>query len=226
MRDVILLHANADAALAAAIAAASPRVWISDAVSSDGAAGAFGPRFHMVALWSPAAEAEGLAHVFVRLIEGRERPSIVLAAGGAVVPAALARCAAAIERADAAGLEAAFAHESVAAEIAARAKSASSWTIPRALPRALAAAALSVGFGAILAHATSSDRAQALDADFGIAPIEARKVAIIEAAPPAAGEDAIEAKVNSLFEKARAETASPAARARDHAVSTFRASPN
>jgi hypothetical protein len=222
MRDVILLYADADAALAASLAASNARVWITDRLSSSGATGgAFGPRFQLVVIWSAAAEAAGLAPIIQRLIAGRERGAIVLTVGDARAPFALTRHVDVFNRADSAGLHAALSLDHGTAEAAPRGSRMSSWA-----PRALAAAALSIGFGAVLAQAAAVDRAQPLDSEFGLAPLNSTDATSHEAAPLPAGEDAIEERVNSLIERARAEGQTPAARARAHTVAAFRASSN
>lgn len=220
MRDVIILHAVEDAARAASLAAGNPRVWLIDAVSPAAPLGAFGPRFQLVALWSSGAEKAGLGPVMANLLAGREQAVYVLSIDGATPPAALRQNAAFVGRADRHGLAAALASTQAAADVA---RPRTFRAAARALPRALAAAALSIGFGAVLAHATAVDRAQALDTEFGLAPVEKAAAAPAAAPTPAPAVDPIEVRAEGLLARARAEDASAAARARARAVASFRA---
>ena len=223
MRNVIILHAPEDAALAADFVRGHSEIWVASAVSEASAAGAFGPRFRLVAIWSAAAASGGLAPIFTAMFKDRETPSILLKADGAPIPSDLAQAAAMIGRADRTGLSTALADQPLA----------SSKPPPRFRPfgidaaaRAIAAAILSVGFGALLANATAVDRPDALSADFGLAPIERRLEAPVEAVEPVAADVAVAARAQAMLERAESVARSPAAAARARTVDLFHASPD
>lgn len=226
MRDVVILHARADAQVAERLGA-NPRVWVTDAVTANAPIGAFGQKFRLVALWSAAAEAQGLGPTYAALMSGREAPGLLLKVDGTPVPPYLAAIVGVVGAADPDGFEAGLA----ALAPAPRAQA----TTPRRsridFGRVLAAVAFSLGFGAVLANATQIEREQPLDAEFGLAPVA--PAAIPPAAPTARGidavtggdeVDAVAARAEALFAKAYTSARTPAAAARSRTVQAFHGS--
>lgn len=223
MRDVVILHARADAPVAERLGA-HPRVWVTDAVTANAPIGAFGQKFRLVALWSAAAEAQGLGPAYAALLSDREAVGILLKADATPVPAYLAALVGAVGHADADGLAAALA----AVAPAPRAAAAPSRRARLDLGRILAAVAFSLGFGAVLANATQIERDRPLDTEFGLAPVApelAPSASAVTAAVSGGDEiDAVAARAESLFAKAYMSGRSPTAVARAQTVQAFHAS--
>ena len=224
MRNVIILHAPSEAAVAADLVLGHSEIWVASAVTEASAAGAFGPRFRLVAIWSAAAAAAGLAPVYEAMFANRDAPSVILKLDETPIPASLANVAAAIGRADLRGLSTALALQGPSD---ARPTPGERRIGLSAAMRALAAVALSLGFGAVLANATAVDRRAALSAEFGFAPVAPRVAApAVAPAAPIAADDAVSARAQAMFERAGSVARSPAAAARARTVDQFHASPD
>lgn len=225
MRDVVILHARSDAPVAERLGA-NPRVWVTDAVTANAPLGAFGQKFRLVALWSAAAEAQGLGPTYAALMSDREAQGLILKVDATPVPAYLAALVGVVGAADQAGLEAGL------AAVAPAPRSAMGQRRRAAIDfgRVLAAIAFSLGFGAVLANATQIERTQPLDSEFGLAPIvpEVAPVAAAQTAPATGGDqvDAVAARAEALFAKAYRSASTPAATARTRIVQDFHASPD
>ena len=89
MRNVILLHAREDAVLAEALMAGNPRVALICAVDLSTPPGRFGPQFHLAALWSSRAASARLEWLFADLMVDRDRESILLTADDCPIPTVL-----------------------------------------------------------------------------------------------------------------------------------------
>lgn len=228
MRDVVILHARADAPAAERLGA-HPRVWVTDAVTANAPVGAFGQKFRLVALWSAAAEAQGLGPAYAAMLSDREAVGVLLKVDATPVPGYLAAIVGAVGRADADGLAAALA----AVAPAPRTAAASSRRSRIDLGRILTAVAFSLGFGAVLANATQIERERPLDTEFGLAPVapevspsSTTRMAEAPSRAVTGGDeiDAVAARAEALFAKAYSSGRSSAAVARAHAVQAFHAS--
>lgn len=90
MRDYVILHARQDADQASMLEQAlGGRGAVSCALRANGPVGNFGPQFMLVALWSAAAEAEGLGPVMAKMFAGRARKPAIVLIDGARAPVAL-----------------------------------------------------------------------------------------------------------------------------------------
>jgi len=221
MRDVVILHAREQSALASALSADNLQVWMTSELDASAPQGAFGSRFRLVAIWSAAAAAAGLDALYVAQFAGRETPTVLLKADSTPVPPALARAASIIGYADADGLATALSPNAPGTHAA---RKSAPRRVVRDFSRAVAAVAFSLGFGAVLAHATAVERETALDSEFGLAPLEPRPTPVQVQAAPDAEVDAVFARANSLFAKAYATSRSGDAEARLRAADAFRAS--
>lgn len=155
MRNVILLHARADAALAEELVSRNPRVALVCGVDRMTPPGRFGDQFHMAALWSREAALDGLEWVMAEALAGRERGSLVIVVDGVPLPSCLAAAGLQVRVTPMTDLAALF------ETVSPRAQSVDdliedSQPIGRRRTVATAAtAALSIGCGALLAHAAS-----------------------------------------------------------------------
>lgn len=155
MRNVILLHARSNAALAEEVVARNSRVALTCGVDRVVPPGRFGDQFHMVALWSREAAMDGLEWVMADALSGRERESIVLVMDGVIVPSCLAGVGMQIRISPMTDLAALFESISPRAEVF-EADLDQARVEGRRRPVAVAAtAAFSIGAGALLAHAAS-----------------------------------------------------------------------
>lgn len=93
MRKVILLHARQDAQLALNLFGDNADVALICAVDPRAETGRFGPQFHIAALWTANAEAAGLEDLYYAQLADRDAESLILCADGARVPESLQRVA-------------------------------------------------------------------------------------------------------------------------------------
>ena len=224
MRDIVIIHAPADGRIASALAKAHGEVWLTSALDPMAPQGAFGPKFRLAAIWSQAAEAAGLAAVYAALLAGRDRPTVLLRADATPVPPALVGAAHVTAFAEPAALDAALAAFAQPANGTAPVKPLASPVRMREFGRAIAAAAFSLGFGAILAHAAGLGRVERYsDAEFGFAPRPIESGAEVLAAAPSPTTDAVAARADALFARAHGVAHSAAARSRAEIADAFRA---
>jgi len=218
MRNVILVHAREDAALAEALASFNPRIALLCAIEPGLSAGRFGPQFHMAALWTRTAAAAGIEFAMADALADRERDSFVVVADASAVPACLA----------AAGLRLSVRPDSdvvtlfdAIAPLAVDEGGFDEGEADRMARRRAAGlattAALSIGCGALLAHAASP---------FGLVPTVvspaftptsriAPPVALpADAARTTAAIETVSARVEQIRAAAAAVNEKPAVRAR------------
>jgi hypothetical protein len=228
MRNVILLHARADADLAEELVSKNRRVALICAIDRATPPGRFGPQFHIAALWTPRAAALGLETVMAESLAGRERESLVIVSQGLTAPPVLASAGLRVMLTAMTDLESVFATAAprASAEDMDFAVSEAARTVGRRRTVAAATtAALSIGCGALLAHAASP---------FGLIPSTAEpaftpmaRVAhapALEAAELSATLPAIEAVVmraDAIRASAAAVAEAPAIRARFERVKSL-----
>lgn len=155
MRNVILLHARADAALAEEVVSRNPRLALVSGVDRATPPGRFGEQFHMAALWSREAALDGLEWVMAEALSGRERTSIILVVDGVPLPACLAGAGRQVRVTAMTDISAVFDTVAPRAEVIEDALDVAAIGGRRRAVATAASAALSIGCGALLAHAAS-----------------------------------------------------------------------
>jgi hypothetical protein len=227
MRNVILLHARADADLAEETVSKNRCVALICAIDRSTPPGRFGPQFHMVALWTPRAAALGLESVMAEALAGRERQSLIIVSQGLALPPVLAAAGLRVMLTAMTDLDSVFATTapraaaedmdfavSEAARIGGRRRSAAAATT----------AAISIGYGALLAHAASpfglvpsnAEPTFTPTARVGLAPsLEASSLSTLPAI------EAVVVRADAIRAPAAAISDSPAIRARFERVKSL-----
>jgi len=167
MRNVILLHARQDAGLAEEFAARNHRIALACAVDRTMSIGRFGPQFQLAVLWTRRAALDGLEWRMADAVGDRELPSFLLVLDNVPVPGCLndvgvrAAVTAMTDLEDVFRVAPSRSVVDMDAELAGAARAAGR----RRAAAAATTAALSIGCGALLAHAASPHGLIALTAE-------------------------------------------------------------
>ncbi|MBU6372012.1 MAG: hypothetical protein KJS97_04730 [Alphaproteobacteria bacterium] len=224
MRNVILLHARSDAALAEELVSRNPRVALVCGIDRSAPPGHFGEQFHMAALWSREAALDGLEWVMAEALAHREQPSIIIVVDGVPVPACLARAGQQVRVSPMTDLAALF--ELLSPHVSAIVEDESDEDLLATRRRSVAtaaSAAFSIGCGALLAHAASPYGLIPTAATPTFTPTARTVVAqpVVQAEETLPVIEAVETRFESVRAPAASVASSPSIRARFERVKSI-----